>query len=341
MNETEKAALPSEERWNKKWQEHWQNHPDSACRERFETAQKFYLAAGMSEQDALNHMKGINFNREVSVVKIKPDEVLRQYQYPSDRDNKKVGSYFTASASKEELGLQGDSSASKSRSVSDDFSKTEERTLEPYVTTKEIQVLKSTTADIEAWNKPSGELYYGGGEQYFITSADKESMMRWDQYLAYKSSEPVRYSDLGYSNGDGSQTLYNCEIYYNQNNQPFAVVLTEAPNSQARINDELISRAAAGVAKETDMQNGSLHVFAEKVNGSFEQVPFEVRTIHRNPEVIPYLEGNSAGYEQKEVSKSELNQFVNSQSQENLSFANNRFSQNLQEYRNEQSQSQR
>ncbi|QLE59986.1 polymorphic toxin type 46 domain-containing protein [Nostoc sp. TCL26-01] len=150
----------SDTRLDKSWQEHWQNHPDSVVRERFETAYNFYQQAGYNDKEALQEMKGINFNREVSVETIQPDEVLKQYQNPGTN---KVGNYFTQDSDKSELGIQGDSISNQ------------ERKPEFYVANKEIKALKSTNSDVENWTK-NKELNYGGGTQYFVAKEDLDSL---------------------------------------------------------------------------------------------------------------------------------------------------------------------
>ncbi|WP_392476218.1 polymorphic toxin type 46 domain-containing protein [Nostoc sp. C110] len=167
-NEAEKNDLTGDIKLDKSWQQHWQNHSDPVLRERFETAQNFYKEAGYSNDKALQEMKGINFNREVSIETIKPGEVLKQYQYPEANREGKVGSYFSKDSDKSELGIQGDSLSNQNRVP------------ELYVANKEVQALKSTSFDVENWTK-NKELNYGGGTQYFVAEKDKGSLSRWDQ----------------------------------------------------------------------------------------------------------------------------------------------------------------
>jgi hypothetical protein len=150
---------------DKSWQQHWQNHSDPDINKRFETAQNFYKDAGYNDEKALSEIKGINFNREVTVEPVKPGEVFKQYQYP---EQKQDGNYFTKDSDKSELGIQGDSLSSQVRLQ------------ELYVANREFNTLKSTSSDTENWGK-NKELNYGGGTQYFVPEKDKSSISRWDQ----------------------------------------------------------------------------------------------------------------------------------------------------------------
>lgn len=144
------------------WQEHWQNHSDPVIEERFETALDSYQQAGYTDEQALQHMKGTNFNREVEVVTIQPGEVLTQYQVP---ESNKVGNYFTQESNASELGIEGLSIASQNRKP------------ECYLVNQEIQALKSTSADLQNW-RGNSELFYGEGTQYFIAKEDLSSLTK-------------------------------------------------------------------------------------------------------------------------------------------------------------------
>ncbi len=172
-NEAETNDLTSDARFDKNWRQYWQNHSNPVVRDRFETAQNFYKEAGYNNDKALQEMKGINFNREVSIETIKPDESLIQYQYPEANREGKMGSYFTKDSDKSELGIQGDSLLNQNRVP------------ELYVTNKEIQVLKSTSFDVENWTE-NKELNYGGGTQYFVAEKDKGSLSLWNHYIGDK-----------------------------------------------------------------------------------------------------------------------------------------------------------
>jgi hypothetical protein len=168
QNEVQKNEWSGDAILDKSWQQHWQNHSDPEVRERFETARTFYRDAGYSDDKAFQEMKGINFNREVTVETIKPGEVLKQYQYPEANREGKVGFYFSKDSDKSELGIQGDSLSSQNRVP------------ELYVANQEFKALKSTNSDVENWGK-NKELNYGGGTQYFVSEKDKGSLIRWDR----------------------------------------------------------------------------------------------------------------------------------------------------------------
>jgi hypothetical protein len=149
------------------WQKHLQNHPDPSVRDRFNTAYKFYTDkeyGGYDHDKALQEMKGINFNRDVSVETIKAGEVFKQYPNKPGE----VGPYFTQDSHKSELGIQGD------------YLGNQNRVLEIYVAENEFKALKSTSADIENWSEAK-ELNYGGGTQFFVAEKDKHNLGRWDQ----------------------------------------------------------------------------------------------------------------------------------------------------------------
>jgi hypothetical protein len=173
--------LSGDEILDRAWFDHLSNHAETAVRERFETAYRFYVIAfkedssnggasdlGYSKEihdKALQHMRGINFNQDVSVVTIQPG-ILVQYQYPERIHD--TGLYFTKGSPKEELGIQGDSKANRRRIEV------------KYSANQDVIALRSTSLDIENWStyndpgrperngKVIAELNYGGGTQYFI-----------------------------------------------------------------------------------------------------------------------------------------------------------------------------
>ncbi|BBC22889.1 polymorphic toxin type 46 domain-containing protein [Pseudanabaena sp. ABRG5-3] len=162
---TEQPKLPSEMRWNKNWAEHLQNHPDSIIRERFQTAYTFYREeASFSHDSAIDHMKGINFNRDVSIETIKAGEPLKQYQSLKQNQEGKTGQYFTKDSDKSELGIQGKSVQLLEKHY---------LVIELYVVKQDVQALKSTAKDVTAWRGSNGELFYGDAEQFFITEPNK------------------------------------------------------------------------------------------------------------------------------------------------------------------------
>ncbi len=178
---------------DKSWQDHWQNHSDPNVQSRFQTASDVYKQSGFGEEKALEHMKGINFNREVEVVPIKSGEAFFQHQTEVGQQ----GNYYSSSLERSDLGIQGNSSSSQ------------DRTAEVFITNSETTALRSTSADIESW-KGTGELYYGGGEQYFTTN--KEA---FQTPFSPQTSEPK------------SEPSPRAEQFFGTNQQPTTETQTE------------------------------------------------------------------------------------------------------------------
>lgn len=147
------------------WHEYWRNHKDPLVRQRYETAYNFYRKAGYNHSDTRQEIRGINFNREVEVVKLPKDDFYTQWQTEKKYEQDIKGSYFTQSSSQSELGIQGEYKGNK-------------RIAGAYRTTREVYALKSTASDIQQWHsegRKGGELFYGGGTQYFVATQDREA----------------------------------------------------------------------------------------------------------------------------------------------------------------------
>ena len=200
---------------DRKWQNDLENHPDQEVRDRFKTARDFFgddkvlrdmkgINFTRKEEAKLGEVKldniepntihldivseflkqyqdegkegnwfiealreGINFTPkeeakigEVKLVDIEPNTILKQYQVEG-----KEGNWFTMGSDKSELGIQGDSISSQNR------------TAVYYIVNEKIVALKSTSADIENWTQ-NNELYYGGGEQYYIKDEYKNALTK-------------------------------------------------------------------------------------------------------------------------------------------------------------------
>lgn len=244
---THPEHLSGDEIFDRAWFDHLSNHAETAVRERFETAYHFYVIAFKEESSnggardlgyskeihdkALQHMRGINFNRDVSVVTIQPG-ILVQYQYP-ERLNE-TGSYFTKESPKEELGIQGDSKANQTR--------LEVR----YTVNQDVIALRSTSLDIENWStyndpgrperngKAIAELNYGGGIQFFIPrSVIDASISRIEpsdlSEAAVVSGKPSESRDQRQSESISLDTLAESEQAIH-----LAKIIEEQENANAR-----------------------------------------------------------------------------------------------------------
>jgi hypothetical protein len=121
---------------------------------RFDTADKFYKDAGYKDYDS--HLRGIDFDKPVDVVRIEAKEKVYQYSY-LDRvtGEPKVGSYFYKDANVDPGKLGFDVGGRKM--------------IETEVTTPS-NFLRSSAANIEDWNG-SGAIFKGGETQLFNPNA--------------------------------------------------------------------------------------------------------------------------------------------------------------------------
>jgi hypothetical protein len=147
MSEGEKLALD-------RFEKYYREHKNPLIRGRFEKAYNFYTnpnQGGYDRYKALQHLEGINFNRSVKVVNIKPGNEFKRYNDGS----RPLSNYLTRRGRLDNIGLVGTSSKSKEGIKSFSFR-----------STKPCQALISTAKDIGSWK--NGELNYGGGKQYFV-----------------------------------------------------------------------------------------------------------------------------------------------------------------------------
>lgn len=164
---------------NEQWSEQFKNHENPEIKRRFETAYNFYLETGFDRSKILDHISGINFNREVEIVALKKGDIVFQLQTPESNQKGRIGNYFTKDSQITELGLIGEYKGEHSET---------NRVMEVYLVEQDCLALKSTSADIETWKeivdkdsgKPlyGGELLYGGGEQYFIPNFDGRKIFK-------------------------------------------------------------------------------------------------------------------------------------------------------------------
>ena len=138
-------------------------------------AYDFYSREFDDPQKIYTQMMGINFNRDVRIVRIPPETVLRQYQSAKSIEKGWTGNYFTDFSGQRELGILGD------------YLGTHNRLLSLYKTNGSVEALMSTSFDVEGWGEKgdlSGELYYGGGQQYFLSRKDiVDSVLPADPFI--------------------------------------------------------------------------------------------------------------------------------------------------------------
>lgn len=119
-------------------------------RARYYKAARFYLKLGWKKERIRNHLKGVDFSKPVKITRLPPKTPLIQYQKPGDP----VGNYFAPPGTPaKKLGIDPTGKVSK-----------------PYTTTKEIEVLESTTSPIkDKWSTPGKTVITeGGGTQYVV-----------------------------------------------------------------------------------------------------------------------------------------------------------------------------
>ena len=107
---------------------------------RVNTATKFYEEAGFNANDALQHLEGVDFSKQVETITLKKGTIIQQWV-----GKRGVGDYFTTleNGTTQNVGLN-------------DYDK---RVLKQYTITKDTKVLKSTASDYQGTT--------GGGTQYF------------------------------------------------------------------------------------------------------------------------------------------------------------------------------
>jgi hypothetical protein len=120
--------------------------PVQAVMARRAVARSFYEGTGWSSERIEGHLGGIDFTQPVEVVTLPQGTMVNQHQISGQR----VGGYFApVDVSPDTLGIDA---AGRVPSL--------------FVTTSDVQVLRSTAADILDWNG-SGRIFRGGGTQYF------------------------------------------------------------------------------------------------------------------------------------------------------------------------------
>ncbi len=123
-------------------------------RKRFETADEYYRNAGYKDYDS--HLRGIDFDKPVSIVEHPEGGKLYQYSYLDRTTGEpKVGSYFYESPNVDASKLGFDINGRKMIEVTNG---------------KPDTFLRSTAANIEDWNG-SGKVFQGGETQWFNPNA--------------------------------------------------------------------------------------------------------------------------------------------------------------------------
>lgn len=123
-------------------------------RRRFEIADQYYESAGYKDYDS--HLRGIDFDKPVDVVRYPKDGKLYQYSYLDRKTGQpKIGSYFYESPEVDPSKLGFD---------------IEGRHMIEVTNGREDSFLRSTAANIEDWNG-SGKVFQGGEIQWFNPNA--------------------------------------------------------------------------------------------------------------------------------------------------------------------------
>jgi hypothetical protein len=112
------------------------------------TAQEFYAQTGWSQSRIDSHLSGIDFNKDVQVVKLNSGQTVYQWVDPQ----RGIGQYFSpAGMTPDQLGINGDG-----------------RVLQSFVVSNRTSVLQTTAAPLtDTWSGPSPLLTSGGGTQWF------------------------------------------------------------------------------------------------------------------------------------------------------------------------------
>ncbi len=140
-------------------------NPDQ--RQRYETAMHYLQDyAKARPEDVQNFINGTDFQKDVEVVILQPGDVLKRYELPNQKGD---GNFYTSPNTPiDEIALQDCAVDVESN-----------RNLEIFTANREISVLKSIARNVgeptENSFNPSGLLYSGGGEQFFVAYPDRIS----------------------------------------------------------------------------------------------------------------------------------------------------------------------
>jgi len=137
-----------------------------ALRPRYDQAWNFYKEQGMAEYRISNHLKGIDFAKPLEVVTISKGTVMQQYQVKGGPQ----GDYYADSGTTaDSLGINPDGEV---RSKDGKPLEVVQKDANLYVANKDVQVLKSTSAEIDDTWSVTGKPYHagGGGTQFFTTN---------------------------------------------------------------------------------------------------------------------------------------------------------------------------
>jgi hypothetical protein len=143
---------------------------DIAIRGRKETASNFYKKSGFSEEDIPSHLTGIDFTKQVEVVKINKGKRLYQFQ----TNGAPQGNYysFNKNTTPTQIGI---SPSGFNRSL---------KVMEPKIqtqrfTNQKVDVLKSTASRVKDFWSVQGQTYQttGGGGQLFSSQKDAFPLM--------------------------------------------------------------------------------------------------------------------------------------------------------------------
>lgn len=124
------------------------------------TAHNFYARQGMPPKDIPDHLKGIDFNKPVSVQTIPKNTPVTQYQVPGGRQ----GNYYAPPGTPaSQLGINP-------QGVSRTTGNVVNKPPTTYRTTRDVSVLKSTAASVDdTWSVPGRPYRAEGGATQFFT----------------------------------------------------------------------------------------------------------------------------------------------------------------------------
>lgn len=145
--------------------EDWRAKREAEVAERRRLAEEFYRGdAALTEKQRAEQANGINYHREVEVTTLRKGDVVEQHQHVGQGQ----GTYFAPPSSDQStLGVRGTYNQ-------------QERKREMYVLTKDTEVLRSTSSDVDNWKtehtpNEGAELNYGGGVQMVCRHSDKQN----------------------------------------------------------------------------------------------------------------------------------------------------------------------
>jgi hypothetical protein len=125
-----------------------------AKKERFDIADKFYNKVGFNNYD--NHLRGINFDKDVKITILNENEYVYQYCYIDDIGEPKIGNYYYKNENIDVSKLGFD---------------VEDRVIVRIKLKNSTEFLESNAANIEDWSG-SPKIFEGGETQLFSPNVE-------------------------------------------------------------------------------------------------------------------------------------------------------------------------